>query len=418
MVGGRFIYLLMVGCVHRFLLYRYRRRIPKLVKEVRRKKSIKVLFVLSDLSLWKTEELYVAMSQHPRFEPILGTALLTSDIASEAIRKYTSLIDYLKKSKYPYLEVCDYNIRKIGADIIFYQQPYNGFVSETISFFRQAAEGSLICDVHYSMRTLAIIPSNKWVIDLELYRYCWQMYVENEITAGFGKLSVVKGKNIRVTGMPIQDVLARPKEFFNDPWIKQDSLKKRIIFAPHHTIPNQDSHLNLSKFLDVADIMISLARKYEDSVQFAFKPHPFLKEKLVDVWGYEKVDDYYRFWEVSTNTQLCEGKYLDLFKYSDAMIHDCDSFTLEYCYVKKPILFLVDKVGVKLREDDLNDFAKMAFELHDKGCDAEAIEGFIQSVVQEADDKKSQREYFYNNYLLPPNHRSAVDNIIDAIISG
>lgn len=407
-----------MGFIHRLSLYRYRRRIPQLVEKMRQKESIKVLFVLSDISLWKTEGLYQAMLQHPRFEPILGTAVITSDFASEAIRKYETLTDYLEKSGYQYVEIYNGNMDIICPDIIFYQQPYDGFISETISFGRQAKRGALICDVHYSMRTLAIKPSNNWVIDLDLYRYCWQMYVENEITAEFGKLSVVKGKNIRITGMPIQDVLSQPKECFNDPWIKQDSSKKRIIFAPHHSIPHEGNLMNLSKFLDIADFMISIAKKYKDSVQFAFKPHPFLKKKLADVWGVEKTNDYYRFWEESENAQLCEGKYLDLFKYSDAMIHDCDSFTLEYCYVKKPILFLVDEVGVKFREEDLNDFGKMAFELHNKGCDAESIERFIQSVIRDEDNKKEQRDYFYIHYLLPPNGRSSVDNIMDAIIRG
>lgn len=417
MVQNRFIRLL-VGSVHRLMLYHYRRHIPKLVEAVRQKEVIKVLFVLSDISLWKTEGLYEAMLLHPRFKPVLGTVVLTSDLASEAIRKYNALTDYLNKSGYPYVEICPDNINLLNPDIIFYQQPYDGFISETISFKRQAQRGALICDVHYSMRTLAIKPSNKWVIDLELYRYCWQMYMENKITAGFGKLSVVKGRNIRITGMPIQDVLSQPKECFNDPWIKQNSHKKRIIFAPHHTIPHEGNLLNLSKFLDIADDMILLVKKYKDSVQFAFKPHPFLRKKLVDVWGVEKVNAYYQFWEKSDNTQLCEGKYLDLFKYSDAMIHDCDSFTLEYCYVKKPILFLVDGADVKVREEDLNDFGKMAFGLHDKGCDVDSIERFIQSIVRDEDSKKEQRASFYDNFLLPPNHKSASDNIMDAIIRG
>lgn len=98
------------------------------------------------------------------------------------------------------------------------------------------------------------------------------------------------------------------------------------------------------------------------------------------------------------------------------MIHDCDSFTLEYCYVKKPVMFVINEANIKDREDALNDFGKMAFELHDKGCSIESIESFIQSVIKGEDSKKNKRDYFFNNYLLPPNHKSAVSNIIDAII--
>lgn len=409
---------LIAGCVRRYFLYRYRRRIPKLVKKMRQKETIKVLFVLSDLSFWKTERLYVAMLQHPRFEPILGTTLINVDIGSEAMRKYVALTEYLHKYGYQFVELYQQNIIEIQPDIIFYQQPYEGFVSERISYLQLTKKNALICDVHYSMHTLAIKSQSKWTIDTNLHRYCWQMYVENDITARLGILSIIKGKNIRVTGMPVQDVLSQPKESFSDPWIPQTSYEKRIIFAPHHSIPQKDYDGWISNFLDICDAMISLVKKYNNSVQFAFKPHPCLKKKLVDLWGRSKTEDYYNFWKNSDNTQLFEGDYLDLFKYSDAMIHDCDSFTLEYCYVKKPVMFVINEANIKDREDALNDFGKMAFELHDKGCSIESIESFIQSVIKGEDSKKNERDYFFNNYLLPPNHKSAVSNIIDAIICG
>lgn len=418
MLNSKSIYRSARAFLRLLILYYYRRRIPKLVKKVREKEIIKVLFVLSDVSLWKTEGLYLTMLRHPRFEPIIGTTLITADLASEAIRKYNNLIEYLDKAGYQHVEIYFGNMRIINPDIIFYQQPYDGFISEDISYYKQALRGALICNIPYFMNTLAIKNIYKWVIDLELHRYCWQMYVENKITAGVGKLSILKGKNIRITGMPIQDVLSQPKEKFNNPWIKQETNKKRIIFAPHHSIPGKESLMNLSRFLDVADIMISLATKYKDSVQFAFKPHPFLRKRLVGEWGAKKTNAYYHFWEEAENTQLCEGEYLDLFKYSDAMIHDCDSFTLEYCYVKKPVMFLVSEEGTKIREEDLNDFGKMAFDLHDKGDNAEAIEQFIQSVIRDEDNKKERRECFYKNYLLPPNRKSASDNIIEAILKG
>lgn len=418
MLNSKSIYLLIRNCFRLPILCYYRRRIPKLVKQVRQKEKIKVLFVLSDISLWKTEGLYQTMLRHPRFEPILGTTLITADIASESIRKYNNLIKYLDKAEYQHIEIYESNLDIIKPDIIFYQEPYNGVIPEKVFYYTQSLKGALICYVPYSMHTLAIKPSNKWIIDWEMHRYCWQIYVENKITAGFGKLSILKGKNIRITGMPIQDVLSQPKEKFNNPWVKQSSNKKRIIFAPHHSIPSKGYPGNLSKFLDVADIMVSLTRQYKDSIQFAFKPHPFLKKKLVDVWGKEKTNNYYRFWDESENTQLCEGEYLDLFKYSDAMIHDCDSFTLEYCYVKKPVMFLTSKEGIKVREEDLNDFGKMAFNLHDKGDEAISIERFIRSVIRGEDDKQEQRTFFYKNYLLPPNHKKASENIINAILEG
>ena len=46
-------------------------------------------------------------------------------------------------------------------------------------------------------------------------------------------------------------------------------------------------------------------------------------------------------WESLSNAQLETGKYVDLFMTSDAMIHDCGSFTIEYHYTLKPVMYLV-----------------------------------------------------------------------------
>ncbi|WP_287678270.1 CDP-glycerol glycerophosphotransferase family protein [Bacteroides sp.] len=394
----------------------YRRRITNLVKQLRKKEEIRVLFVLSEISLWKTEGLYKEMLNHPRFRPIIGTCLISADTPTEAIRKYHALIDYLSKKDYQYVEIYDLKKDKIDADIVFYQEPYDNVISPGVFYHSLINSNSLICDAHYAMRAMAITRQNKWLIDAELYRYCWQMYVENELTAEFGKVSLLKGKNIVITGMPIQDELLKDKKELSDPWKKQMHPKKRIIYAPHHTIPNEFNLINLSCFLDVCDFMLEMAEKYADKIQFAFKPHPFLKKKLYVHWGKEKTDAYYQKWATMENSQLSEGEYIGLFAYSDAMIHDCDSFTIEYTFMKKPILFLIKPEQEKARRNNLNKFGQMAFDLHDKGFSKDDIEKFILKTIAGDDKLKLERESFYNNYLLPPYGNSASENIINAIL--
>lgn len=394
----------------------YRRRITNLVKQLRKKEEIRVLFVLSEISLWKTEGLYKEMLNHPRFRPIIGTCLISADTPTEAIRKYHALIDYLSKKDYQYVEIYDLKKDKIDADIVFYQEPYDNVISPGVFYHSLINSNSLICDAHYAMRAMAITKQNKWLIDAELYRYCWQMYVENELTAEFGKVSLLKGKNIVITGMPIQDELLKDKKELSDPWKKQMHPKKRIIYAPHHTIPNEFNLINLSCFLDVCDFMLEMAEKYADKIQFAFKPHPFLKKKLYVHWGKEKTDAYYQKWATMENSQLSEGEYIGLFAYSDAMIHDCDSFTIEYTFMKKPVLFLIKPEQEKARRNNLNKFGQMAFDLHDKGFSKDDIEKFILKTIAGDDKLKLERESFYNNYLLPPYGNSASENIINAIL--
>ena len=156
--------------------------------------------------------------------------------------------------------------------------------------------------------------------------------------------------------------------------------------------------------------------KYKGQIQFVFKPHPFLKRKLNDFWGEEKTNDYYNRWATMDNTQIVEGDYLGLFKYSDAMIHDCVSFTIEYCYTKNPVMYLIKERDINGHRSELNEFGQRAFDLHTHGCTKEQIKAFIQMVAEGKDDKKDQRVQYYNDFLLPPCGKSACENIINAIL--
>lgn len=384
------------------------------IKEIRAKAKIKVLFVVGDVSMWKTEFLYKAMLKHDRFQPILGTALITADLPDESLRKYNALLEYITQKEYDYIQLYSGNIQNVKADIIFYQQPYDNFMDEGVSYRKNL--NSLFCYAAYGILSLAPSKKNKWVSDLPLHKYCWHLYFENEITSKLNNKSYLKGQNSRITGIPFQDVLFSPKSEFVNPWKGQECIKKKIIWAPHHTIPVSENPIQFSTFLDVSDIMLLFAEKYKGQIQFVFKPHPFLKRKLNDFWGEEKTNDYYNRWATMDNTQIVEGDYLGLFKYSDAMIHDCVSFTIEYCYTKNPVMYLIKERDINGHRSELNEFGQRAFDLHTHGCTKEQIKAFIQMVAEGKDDKKDQRVQYYNDFLLPPCGKSACENIINAIL--
>jgi len=411
-----FVYRVSRFIKNRIDLYSYRNSIPAKVKQIRKKEKIKVLFVLSELSLWKTEGLYLAMLNNPRFEPIIGVALLTCDLPTEITHKFNILTEYLVKKNYSYLELNDRRLDDIKPDIAFYQQPYSHFISDTVNYPQVIKNGGLICDIHYAFRTLSVSKKNDWIINLDLYLHCWQLYVENEMNLEYRKISKIKGRNLVATGVPWQDEMMKSKELFDNPWKPQEKKKKRIIYAPHHTIPGSNNLINLSCFLDVCDYMLELAEKFSDEVQFAFKPHPFLKRKLINLWGEDKTNHYYDQWDELTNGQLVEDSYLDLFKHSDALIHDCDSFTLEYCYIKKPVMYLVSPDRVEERKSELNRFGQTAFDLHTHGFTKEDIRAFVSSVIVGTDNLVDKREQFYQDALIPPHGKSAVDNIIESIL--
>ena len=89
--------------------------------------------------------------------------------------------------------------------------------------------------------------------------------------------------------------------------------------------------------------------------------------------------------------------YVDLFVSSNAMIHDCSTFTAEYLATGHPVMFMGD--GCK--EDSLNQFGVDCFKLHYRGNSIADVEDFIENVVLNGcDNLLDKRLDFVNNVLL------------------
>ena len=375
--------------------------LPQKVQIVRNKSVIDVLFVLNELGCWKTETLYQKMLTHPRFRPklLLVPAIETPD-ALDVLRSY------LDKKGYRYEDVIESSLKKqFQSDIIFYQKPYDTVMNYKYSYLNNLDK--LFCYVLYGFR-------NRDYPQIKKYRFIkviWQFYAENnKVIEESVPVFSTKAKNMVNTGLPFMDDLLLDKSHYIDPW-KFCGAKKRIIYAPHHTIVSDI--YEYATFLDFCDFMLEMAEKYKDKVQWAFKPHPVLKGKLYTVWGEEKTNDYYRRWELLENCQIAQGEYMGLFKYSDAMIHDCGSFRLEYLYTGNPVMFLQKKEPIF---DYMNWQTTEALNLHYKGKTNKDIEDFIINVINGYDPLKEKRNHFVDNYLTPPNGKTACENIINAIL--
>ena len=240
----------------------YRKMMSFKIKRIRSKKVIKVLFVITEVGPWKTKELYKTMVTHKRFRPFIGISE-----SCEVPDEKKELIQFLKKTGIPFIDL-DKDTKKkfheISPDIIFYQKPYDGVYRKDILFWNHLK--SVFCYVYYGFHSSDV----SWSVNLPLFDYSWQQYFENTLAASPHRLSLMhdKGKQAVVTGLPIQDQLSQPKAQYVDPWEKQDHSKKRIIYAPHHTIGNEHlSGLALSSFLENGEIMVELMHKYEDKDQ-------------------------------------------------------------------------------------------------------------------------------------------------------
>lgn len=393
--------------VDRTLRRLYRLTINNKVNRLHKKHVIKVLFVLNDISKWKSESLYQKMVLNERFEPILGVTFRRGESVSAMSRKALDVIAYLESRNYDYIELTE--VLKPFPDIVIYTEPYGGAVPKEQSLFKYW--NSLFINIPYSCNTTHL-PIN---YHARVQECAWiDCYESKTALEDAYRYIGNKRKNMKLTGLPMLDILLSPSD--SDPWKKQDVEKKRIIWAPHHSLGGfKEESIIYGNFLDTCDYMFDMAVKYAKKVQFAFKPHPLLREKLNVVWGTEKTNDYFEKWVNLENGQLSEGMYTDLFKNSDAMIHDSSSFMVEYQVINKPLLFIVRNEEDILR--DFNRFGERAFYSQKLAHRKEDIEEFILEVINGIDIKQKEREKLISEEVLPFNNNEAADNIIAEIIN-
>ena len=383
---------------------------PYHIFRIRKKEKINVLFILTNISIWKTELLYQKMMRHPRFNPILG--IVPTHVDSE--EAYNEVIRYCEKKKYTYTEISiDKSLtEQTGCDLILYSEPYYQNYYDKHIFVHNLK--ALVVHIAYGVPAIL----EEWNINIPLYLHCWQYYFQDkEVAHDFAMRMHNYGKNLIVTGLPMFD------EFISylsaeDPWKQlEGKRRKRVIYAPHHSIGStlyEDvKGMNYSTFLEYGEFMLEMAEKYKNEIQFVFKPHPYLQAKLTTVWGEEKTKNYYKRWEEFETCQYETGKYVSLFMTSDAMIHDCGTFTYEYHYTKNPVMYLVKEDN---HDENLTSSMKEAYNLHYKAYKKEDIEQFLLDIINGKDPMRKKREDFYNQKLLPPHGKTACENIIDAIL--
>lgn len=371
------------------------------IEQLQKQDKCCVVFFLQTPSVWKYDTLYRKLEESEYFKPLIVVSPYNVHLnydKHECFRVMKQTEKFAHERGYNY--VCAYDwesqkwrdIKKLyHPDIVFFTKPYKDTLPayHIYNFF-----DALTLYVPYGINCMNLFRNN---YELPFHSLLWKLLVETDFQKHYAEhYEHSKGDNVAVVGALAEEKLIQPEYQPVDFWKPQAKKKKRIIWAPHHTV---DYLFNFSNFLEYCDDMLRLAEKYKDEVQFAFKPHPVLKFKLINIWGLEKTEDYYNRWANLENGQLEQGEYIDLFKTSDAMIHDSGSFTVEYLYARKPVLFQIKNDKVK---EEFNSFGQLCFNLHYHAYSIEETEQFIREVVIEGkDSKKEEREQFYRQYLYP-----------------
>lgn len=386
-----------------------------MVMRLRHKKQINVTFITMSLSMWRYQHLYELISKHPRFNASILILPCIQWAKEQQDKDRAELLEYFQeKGIKPILGVKEdgthIDLRnELKPDILFYPQPYIGNFHEEFDYTNHL--GKLLCYSPYAFW----MSTGHWSYNQPLHYKSWKVFYPTELhRKDAEKAAFNKGRNIEVVGYLNTDNFLFQKH--TDVWHPQSTPKKRIIWAPHYTI-SSGGYVTQSNFLWMSHFMLTVAKKYSDCIQFAFKPHPRLYTELCkhEEWGEEKASAYYHEWENMANTQLETGDFIDLFMTSDAMIHDSGSFCVEYHYSGNPVMYIADNFEEQVAEK--GEFGQLAMRQHYVGKTEEDIINFIEDVVLAGNDPMKQgREEFVKQYLLPPNGKTVAENTMDVLL--
>ena len=403
--------------LYRHMIRNAQKKADKAAARLKGKEKIEVAFLLTIPGMWKSDYIFKRMQESNHYHPyvvIYPYSNFKGFSEHEIWETVHRTEQFIKARGFEY--VIPYNketgrwedIKKtLDPDIVFFTTPYRDVQPQ---YYYYHFADRLTCYVPYGFGSLKLYELNYHPISVNQYGL---NFAETPFHLGFArKYAASKGANFVVTGYPGTEVYLDKNYVSPDVWKTKDAHMKRVIWAPHHTIDGTDN-FQVSTFLDYYEKMLDIAEQYKDKIHFAFKPHQLLKFKLIQLWGEERTNAYYKRWETMENGQLEEADYRDLFIHSDAIIHDSGSFTTEYLFTRKPAMYLTRHADY---DDMFNDFGKLSFQQYYKACNTDDIIRFLEEVVLKGNDPlKESREKFFEEYLAPFNGKMPSENIIEAI---
>ncbi len=382
----------------------YNRHLSRILPDISSRRPVRIMFYVNNLSMWKSDSLLMLLKNDDRFDPFIVSYIYPSDTIGLKNALEQQLFDHFGsmgiriESGFDFKKNRLYPVSRFRPDILFYPQPYRNRLKDI-------PRNVLLSYIPYCFE----MEDERHFYNTLYQNICWKIFVPTELHRELkARYNFNGGRNVVVSGNPLADYFFDGHTPESVIWPINNPQLKRIIWAPHHSILPDDI-LDYSNFLEIADDMLETANRYKERAQFVFKPHPMLKEKLykVESWGIERTDKYYEAWKSLSNGNLAEGNYVDLFMTSDALIHDCSSFTAEYLYVNKPVMYLTRKEKIEV----FNDFADACFRVHYHGCSLSDIESFIDNVIDGTDPMAERRTEFINGQLKPKEGESVASNI-------
>ena len=374
----------------------YSKILQKLSKKVKNNEKIKIVFINCEASKWAYQYIYEKFANDKRFE----VEVLISVFDMLRSKKYAYLniekkaqenYDFFKKQginveyAYDFKKNKCIDLRQFSPDIIFYDEP------QSVSKLQSPAVASKFALTMHCNYGSAITngDNEKSKIYEELFTY----FVDNEFIKKYLTDCGFSPKKIYVAGQPKIDAYLKPVNYENKLW-KTD--KKHIIIA-HHFSFSENTELRFGTFDWNYQFFYDYAKNHPE-YEFILKPHPSLKREIIKrgLMNQKEAENYFKNWNKLENANVYEsGNYLDMFRTSDLLITDCNSFLFEYLPSKNPVIQLISS-----KTKGHNEFGKKIIEGYYKAHNIVEIEEYLEKLLSKNDDDLLKtRENIIKNVL-------------------
>lgn len=356
------------------------------IDSLRAATRLRIVFLVTHRSIWKVDTIFQKMLADDYFHPKILVCPSTLYGPKHMREELEATFSYFREKGYPVVSSLKpdgswVQLESLEPDLLvftnsnditipqYYTEAYSKYPSIYVPYYFMATKHAGPPWIEYSR---------------PFYSSMWRIYWPHSCAFKyFTKFAIVPEVKTLVSGYPAVEDMYLAKMESKPIKIEKRERKLLIIYAPHHSI--ERSKNSISTFFENAEIMKDLALRYKESIRWVFKPHPILRQKLYNhpSWGVDKTDKYFEFWKKNNVSQLCEGEYEELFLKSDAMIHDCSSFLVEYLFVDKPCLYLIK--NTESFTNNTNEFGQEMSISYEFADTKDKITYFVESIIKNPD---------------------------------
>ncbi len=371
------------------------KKVLKRLKKQLGKEKIKVGVYNSENSKWVYQSLYDEFNKSKLFEPFV--LLTLPEISSSIdITKLQTNYEFFKTKKMNVVFAFDVNkkkhipINKFDVDIVFIDEPWSISPCQDVYSISKKA---LCCYCSYGCGT----SNGRNEYNSRIFKQVWKYFLDNKTVKQVLINHGLKGDNLVVSGSIKLDAYLSPLNPTKQLW---ETNNFRIIYAPHFSF-SKNSILKFGTFDKYYNFFLNFAKKHPE-FEFVFKPHPNLKKEITKQYlmTETETEKYYSEWANLPNSHLyTNGDYFDIFKTSDLMITDCNSFLSEYLPSQKPLIQLISNNSVGLNYYR-NEICKGYYKVHNLKELQETLENIIH---KKTDTLLGERKRCLDKMILPKN---------------